>query len=60
LIEKHTLPMLYQSEVSTVVRWFDRLPEMLLHASPLLRIGKAWSLALLQRQTRPEEGQRAL
>ncbi|MEZ4868552.1 MAG: LuxR C-terminal-related transcriptional regulator [Caldilineaceae bacterium] len=60
LIEKYALPMLYQGEVATVVGWFDRLPEALLHTSPLLCIAKAWSLALLQRQTRLEEVPQAL
>lgn len=60
LIEKHALPMLYQGEVATVVEWFDRLPATLLHVSPLLCIGKAWALALLQRQTRMAEVQQAL
>lgn len=60
LIETNSLSMLYQGEVATVVSWFDRLPEALLHASPLLCIDKAWALALMQRQTRPEEVERAL
>lgn len=60
LIESHAIPMLYQGEVSTVVGWFDRLPETLLHSSPMMCIGKAWSLALLQRQTRTEEVERAV
>jgi LuxR family maltose regulon positive regulatory protein len=60
LIEQNALPVLYQGEVAMVVGWFDRLPETLLHTSPLLCIDKAWALALLQRQTRTEELQRAL
>jgi len=60
LIEKHAIPMLYQGEVSTVVGWFDRLPESLMQSSPMMRIGKAWSLALMQRETRTEEVERAL
>ncbi|MCL4861402.1 MAG: hypothetical protein KJZ93_18435 [Caldilineaceae bacterium] len=60
LIEKNSLSMLYQGEVATVVSWFDRLPEAILHASLLLCIDKAWALALMQRQTRPEEVERAL
>jgi len=60
LIEKHAIPMLYQGEVSTVVGWFDRLPEPLVQCSPMMCIGKAWSLALMQRQTRTEEVERAL
>ena len=60
LIEKHAMPMLYQGEVSTVVGWFDRLPESLMQASPMLCISKAWSLALVHRQRRTEEVQQAL
>jgi len=60
LIEKNVLPMLYQGEVATVVGWFDRLPEALLRASPLLCIGQAWALALLQRQTRMAAVEQAL
>jgi LuxR family transcriptional regulator, maltose regulon positive regulatory protein len=60
LVETHAIPMLYQGEVSTVVGWFDRLPESLMLSSPILCIGKAWSLALLQRQTRTEEVEQAL
>ena len=60
LIEKHAIPMLYQGEVSTVVGWFDRLPESLMQYSPMMYIGKAWSLALMQRQTRTEEVEQAL
>ncbi|MBI5033937.1 MAG: AAA family ATPase [Chloroflexi bacterium] len=52
LIEQHAMPMLYQGEVSTVVGWFDRLPESLMQDSPMMCISKAWSLALMQRQTR--------
>jgi LuxR family maltose regulon positive regulatory protein len=60
LIEKHAIPMLYQGEVSTVVGWFDRLPESLTQYSPMMYIGKAWSLALMQRQTRTEKVEQAL
>jgi LuxR family maltose regulon positive regulatory protein len=60
LIEKHAIRMLYQGEVSTVVAWFDRLPESLMHYSPIMCIGKAWSLALMQRQTRTKEVDQAL
>src|SRR4029079_6884244 len=60
LIEKHAIRMLYQGEVSTVVAWFDRLPESLMHYSPIMCIGKAWSLALMQRQTRTKEVEQAL
>jgi LuxR family maltose regulon positive regulatory protein len=60
LIESHAMPMLYEGEVATVVGWFDRLPETLLHDSPMMCVSRAWSLALLQRQTRPEEVEHAL
>ena len=55
LIEKHALPMIYRGEVSTVLEWYDRLPESLMQSSPMLCIGKAWSLVLTMRQTRREE-----
>lgn len=55
LIEAHAMPLLYQGKVSTVEGWFDRLPDPLLHASPLLCISKAWSLALVQRHSRRVE-----
>jgi len=60
LIERHAMPMLYQGEVATVAGWFDRLPEPLLHASPMMCVSRAWSLALLQRQTRLEDVEQAL
>jgi LuxR family maltose regulon positive regulatory protein len=61
LIEKHALPVIYQGEVSTVIGWFDRLPAVLMQASPLMCISKAWSLALMYRQAaRIEEVQQAL
>ncbi|HEX9091353.1 MAG TPA: hypothetical protein VF831_07675, partial [Anaerolineales bacterium] len=54
LIEKYAIPMLYRGEVSTVVGWFDRLPESLMQSSPMMCIGKAWSLVLMLRQPRKE------
>ena len=60
LIEKYDIPRLYRGEVSTGVGWFDRLPESLMQSSPLMCIGKAWSLALTLRQTRTEEVEKAL
>lgn len=60
LIERHAMPMLYQGEVATVAGWFDRLPESLLRASPMMCVSRAWALALLQRQTRVEDVERAL
>jgi LuxR family maltose regulon positive regulatory protein len=59
LIETYAIPMLYRGEVSTVVGWFDRLPEHLRQSSPMLCIGKAWSQVLLLRQ-RSEEVEQAL
>ena len=55
LIEKYALPMIYRGEVSMVIEWFDRLPDALVPYSPMMCISKAWSLALMQRQTRTEE-----
>lgn len=60
LIERHAMPMLYQGEVATVAGWFDRLPESLLHASPMMCVNRAWALALLQRQTRMDDLAQAL
>jgi LuxR family maltose regulon positive regulatory protein len=60
LLEAHAFPLLFQGEVTTVATWFERLPDVSLQASPLLCIGKAWALALMQRQTRTEEVEQAL
>jgi LuxR family maltose regulon positive regulatory protein len=60
LIEKYALPMLYRGEVLTVVGWFDRLPESFMQSSPMMCIGKAWALAVMQHQTRTEEVEQAL
>lgn len=60
LIEKSALPMLYRGEVSRVVGWFDRLPETVVKASPLMCVSKAWALALMLRQTRKGELEQAL
>src|SRR5512147_331904 len=46
LIERHTITMLYQGEVHTVVGWFDRLPESLIQDSPMMWVYKAWAFAL--------------
>ena len=54
LIEEYAIPMLYRGEVSTVVGWFDRLPEPLRLCSPMMCIGKAWSLVLTLREPRQE------
>jgi len=55
LIEKYAMPMIYRGEVSTVMGWFDRLPEVLMQASPMMCIAKAWTLVLMLRQARREE-----
>jgi LuxR family transcriptional regulator, maltose regulon positive regulatory protein len=55
LIEQYSIPMLYRGEVATVAAWFGRLPESLMQHSPMMCIGKAWSLALMLRETRREE-----
>jgi LuxR family maltose regulon positive regulatory protein len=60
LIEQHALPKLYQGEIAMVVGWFDRLPHRILESAPMLCIGKAWALALMQRGTRRGEVELAL
>jgi LuxR family transcriptional regulator, maltose regulon positive regulatory protein len=60
LIEAHSFPMFFQGEVTTVIAWFDRLPESYLHTSPMLCISKAWALVLMQRRTRGIEVSRML
>lgn len=60
LLEAHVFPLLFQGEVTMVAAWFERLPDVSLQTSPLLCIGKAWSLALMQRQTRTEEVEQTL
>jgi LuxR family maltose regulon positive regulatory protein len=60
LVERHTLPMLYQGEVAAVLGWFDKLSKPLAQSSPMMCINRAWSLALMQRQARAEEVQQAL
>ena len=49
LIEQHTFPRLYQGQIALVVSWYDRLPGEVLESAPMLCIGKAWALALMQR-----------
>lgn len=60
LIEQHALPKLYQGQVAMVISWFDRLPDMVLEAAPMLCISKAWAFAVMQRITRRGEVERAL
>ncbi|HLE52169.1 MAG TPA: LuxR C-terminal-related transcriptional regulator [Anaerolineales bacterium] len=60
LIERHTLPKLYQGEVARVVSWFDRLPESVLQTAPMLCICKAWALVLMRRGARMGEVEQAL
>lgn len=60
LIERHAIPLLYQGEVATVLKWFERLSEPLIKSSPMMCISRAWSLALMQRQARVEEVQQIL
>lgn len=60
LIERHALPLIYQGEITTVLGWFERLPESLLQSAPMLCIYKAWSLVLMRRHARPQEVEQAL
>jgi LuxR family transcriptional regulator, maltose regulon positive regulatory protein len=49
LLEAHAFPMIFQGKVTMVAAWFDRLPDVALQTAPLLCMGKAWALVLLQR-----------
>jgi LuxR family maltose regulon positive regulatory protein len=60
LIEKYALPKIYQGEVAKVVVWFDGLPEAIMESAPMLCIGKAWALVLMQSGTRRGEVEQAL
>jgi LuxR family maltose regulon positive regulatory protein len=60
LIEQHTLPQLFQGEVTKVVAWFDRLPQAILEPAAMLWICKAWALAVMQRGARRDEAEQAL
>jgi LuxR family transcriptional regulator, maltose regulon positive regulatory protein len=60
LIEQHALPKLYQGQVAMVKSWFDRLPDIVLEAAPMLCISKAWAFAVMQRITRQGEVEQAL
>ncbi len=55
LIEQHTFPKLNQGQIAMVVSWYDRLPHEALESAPMLYIGKAWTLALMQRGTNRQE-----
>ena len=55
LIERHTIAMLYQGEVHTVVGWLDRLPESLMQNSPMMFVNRAWALALMHHLPRMNE-----
>lgn len=60
LIEQHALPKLYQGQIPLVVGWFNRLPDGILESAPMLCIGKAWALALMQRRMRTNEEEQIL
>ncbi len=60
LIERNALLELYQGRVTVVLSWFDRLPEAVEQAAPMLCIYKAWALVLMKRGTRRDEVDRAL
>jgi len=55
LIEQYTLPKLYQGQIAKVLGWYARLPNDVLGVAPMLCIGKAWTLALMQRGTHEDE-----
>jgi LuxR family transcriptional regulator, maltose regulon positive regulatory protein len=60
LIEQHAIPKLYRGQVAMVIGWFDRLPEAVFEAAPMLCISKAWAFVVMQRITRPGEVERSL
>jgi ATP/maltotriose-dependent transcriptional regulator MalT len=59
LIERYSMPMLYQGEVHTVAGWFDRLPESLMQNSPMMFVNKAWALALMYHLPRMKDIEQA-
>jgi LuxR family maltose regulon positive regulatory protein len=59
-METYALPKIYQGEIAKVIGWFDRLPEATLESAPMLCIGKAWALAVMQRSTRLKEAEPVL
>lgn len=60
LIERHAIPTLYQGQVTLVIGWYERLPGEILESAPMLCIGKAWALAVMQRGMRRETVELAL
>jgi LuxR family maltose regulon positive regulatory protein len=60
LIGQHTLGEMYRGQVTMVVGWFDRLPEVILESAPMLSIFKALALVVMQRSTRRGDVERAL
>jgi LuxR family transcriptional regulator, maltose regulon positive regulatory protein len=60
LVEQHMFPNLYHGRISTVLGWFDGLPEQLLESAPMLCIGKAWALSLLEWSVDLEQVDRTL
>jgi LuxR family transcriptional regulator, maltose regulon positive regulatory protein len=60
LIQQNVMPLLYLGQVARVLSWLDRLPEAVLESVPMLSIGKAWALILMQHGARQEEAARAV
>jgi LuxR family maltose regulon positive regulatory protein len=60
LIEQYTFPKLYQGQIAVVLDWFERLPDEVIDSAPMLCIGKAWALALMQRGTHQGKVDQAL
>jgi LuxR family maltose regulon positive regulatory protein len=60
LLETHAFPMIFQGKVTPVAAWFDRLPDFYLQTSPMLCMGKAWALVLMQRGAPRGEAERVL
>jgi LuxR family transcriptional regulator, maltose regulon positive regulatory protein len=60
LIERNALLELYGGRVTVVLSWLERLPEAVVQAAPMLCLYHAWALALMKRDTRRAEVERAL
>lgn len=60
VLEERAFPMLFAGEVTPLAAWFDRVPDAALQSSPMLCIGKAWALVLIQRGARRGEVEPAL